>query len=240
MHTSEIFVGGQWRPPVLGETYATINPATEEVSPDRQGGRAGRRPRGPLRAQGLRRGRVVGKPAAERPRDPLEDRRADRAHLAELARLETLDTGKPISTPTTSTCRRRRHLPLLRGLGDEDPRRDGPGRAAPSPTRCASRSASSARSCPGTSRSSSPRGRSRPRSPPATRVVLKPAEPDAAHRAQLARDPPEAGLPAGVFNVVRAAATAGTALVRHPGVDKIAFTGSTEVGKGIMREAAGR
>ena len=32
MHTSEVFVGGQWRPPVSGETYATINPATEEVS----------------------------------------------------------------------------------------------------------------------------------------------------------------------------------------------------------------
>ena len=32
MHTSEVFVGGQWRPPASGETYATINPATEEVS----------------------------------------------------------------------------------------------------------------------------------------------------------------------------------------------------------------
>jgi acyl-CoA reductase-like NAD-dependent aldehyde dehydrogenase len=32
MHTSEVFIGGQWRPPASGETYATINPATEEVS----------------------------------------------------------------------------------------------------------------------------------------------------------------------------------------------------------------
>jgi aldehyde dehydrogenase (NAD+) len=32
IHTSEIFVGGQWRPPASSETYATINPATEEVS----------------------------------------------------------------------------------------------------------------------------------------------------------------------------------------------------------------
>jgi acyl-CoA reductase-like NAD-dependent aldehyde dehydrogenase len=32
MRTSEVFIGGQWRPPASGETYATINPATEEVS----------------------------------------------------------------------------------------------------------------------------------------------------------------------------------------------------------------
>ena len=32
MHTSEIFIGGRWQAPASGETYATINPATEEVS----------------------------------------------------------------------------------------------------------------------------------------------------------------------------------------------------------------
>ena len=48
-----------------------------------------------------------------------------------------------------------------------------------------------------------------------------------------------AGFPAGAFNVVPGGgSTAGAALVRHPGVDKIAFTGSTEVGRGIMKDAA--
>src|SRR5205823_11432509 len=48
-----------------------------------------------------------------------------------------------------------------------------------------------------------------------------------------------AGLPPGALNVVPGpGATAGAVLVRHPLVDKIAFTGSTEVGQWIMREAA--
>ena len=48
------------------------------------------------------------------------------------------------------------------------------------------------------------------------------------------------GLPAGAFNVVPGGgATAGMALVRHPGVDKISFTGSTAVGQTVMRECAG-
>jgi acyl-CoA reductase-like NAD-dependent aldehyde dehydrogenase len=49
----------------------------------------------------------------------------------------------------------------------------------------------------------------------------------------------EAGLPAGVVNIVPGfGATAGAALVQHPGVDRIAFTGSTEVGRQIMHTAA--
>jgi len=48
----------------------------------------------------------------------------------------------------------------------------------------------------------------------------------------------EAGLPAGVLNVVTGPSEVGRRMVRHPGIDKIAFTGSTEVGKEIMRGAA--
>jgi acyl-CoA reductase-like NAD-dependent aldehyde dehydrogenase len=70
-------------------------------------------------------------------------------------------------------------------------------------------------------------------------VVLKPAEETpltALHLAALAR---EAGFPPGALNVVPGyGETAGAALVRHPGVDKIAFTGSTETGRIVQREAA--
>jgi acyl-CoA reductase-like NAD-dependent aldehyde dehydrogenase len=71
-------------------------------------------------------------------------------------------------------------------------------------------------------------------------VVLKPASLTPLTALRFAELTQEAGLPEGVFNVVPGpGAKVGMALVRHPGVDKIAFTGSTEVGKGIMREAAG-
>jgi len=49
----------------------------------------------------------------------------------------------------------------------------------------------------------------------------------------------QAGLPPGVVNIVTGDGHTGAALVRHPGIDKIAFTGSTEVGKGIQRAIAG-
>src|SRR5713101_4550640 len=48
----------------------------------------------------------------------------------------------------------------------------------------------------------------------------------------------EAGVPPGVLNIVTGSAEVGRAIVRHPGIDKIAFTGSTAVGKEIMRSAA--
>ena len=48
----------------------------------------------------------------------------------------------------------------------------------------------------------------------------------------------EAGVPAGVINVVTGPGEVGRAMVKHPGIDKIAFTGSTEVGKEIMRSSA--
>lgn len=69
-------------------------------------------------------------------------------------------------------------------------------------------------------------------------IILKPAEQTSLTALRLADLIAEAGIPPGVVNVVTGNGhTAGDMLVKHPGVDKIAFTGSTEVGKIINRNA---
>ncbi|HEY2895588.1 MAG TPA: aldehyde dehydrogenase family protein [Gemmatimonadaceae bacterium] len=70
-------------------------------------------------------------------------------------------------------------------------------------------------------------------------VVLKPAELTSLTAIAFAELAQEAGLPAGVLNIVTGDGSTGKALVDHPGVDKIAFTGSTEVGRQIRRATAG-
>src|SRR5205085_7280781 len=71
-------------------------------------------------------------------------------------------------------------------------------------------------------------------------AVLKPAEQTPLSILALASSFSDAGLPPGVVNIVTGnGETAGAAIVEHPHVDKIAFTGSPEVGKIIMRGAAG-
>jgi aldehyde dehydrogenase (NAD+) len=70
-------------------------------------------------------------------------------------------------------------------------------------------------------------------------VVLKPAETTPLTALLLARIIEEAELPPGVVNVVTGAGATGAALAAHAGVDKVAFTGSTEVGKRIQRAVAG-
>lgn len=70
-------------------------------------------------------------------------------------------------------------------------------------------------------------------------VVLKPAESTPLTALKLAEIVREAGLPAGVVNIVTGAGETGAAIVNHPGVDKVAFTGSTSVGKLIQDALAG-
>lgn len=71
-------------------------------------------------------------------------------------------------------------------------------------------------------------------------VVLKPAETSSVTALKFAELLQEAGLPNGVVNIVTGAGETGAAVVGHPAARKIAFTGSTEVGKIIMRQLAER
>ncbi|HEX8617518.1 MAG TPA: aldehyde dehydrogenase family protein [Thermoanaerobaculia bacterium] len=70
-------------------------------------------------------------------------------------------------------------------------------------------------------------------------VVLKPAETTSITALMLAEIMQEADLPPGVVNIITGAGHTGAALVAHKDVDKVAFTGSTEVGKRIQRASAG-
>src|SRR5215813_2786933 len=70
-------------------------------------------------------------------------------------------------------------------------------------------------------------------------VVLKPAETTSLTAMRLAQIFQEAGLPEGVVNIVTGAGETGAALVNHPDINKLAFTGSTEVGKRIAQAVVG-
>jgi aldehyde dehydrogenase (NAD+) len=70
-------------------------------------------------------------------------------------------------------------------------------------------------------------------------VVLKPAETTPLTALLFAELCQQADLPPGVVNIVTGAGDTGAAIVSHPGVDKVAFTGSTAVGKSIARQVAG-
>lgn len=70
-------------------------------------------------------------------------------------------------------------------------------------------------------------------------VVLKPAETTPLTAMKLAEIIQDADLPPGVVNIITGAGETGAAIVNHPGLDKIAFTGSTEVGKIIQKALAG-
>lgn len=69
-------------------------------------------------------------------------------------------------------------------------------------------------------------------------VVIKPAEQTPLTTLRFGELALEAGVPAGVLNILTGGPETGQAIVRHPGIDKIAFTGSTAVGKEIVRGSA--
>jgi len=70
-------------------------------------------------------------------------------------------------------------------------------------------------------------------------VILKPAETTPLTALKLAEIIHESGIPKGVVNIITGAGETGAAIVNHPDIDKIAFTGSTGVGKYILKAAAG-
>ncbi len=228
----ELFIDGKWTAPKSGKYFDTINPATEQVLS--QVAEAGAEDVD-LAVQAARRAydKVWRKmPGKERAKYIFRIARAMQEKARELAIVETLDGGKPIKES------RDIDVPLAiahffhhAGWADKldlafHGRSVAPlgvaGQIIPwnFPLLMAAWKLAPALACGNT-------------------VVLKPAETTPLTALMIARIFEEAELPPGVVNIVTGAGATGSALVGHPGVDKIAFTGSTGVGKRIQRELAG-
>jgi aldehyde dehydrogenase (NAD+) len=227
-----LFVDGEFRPAADGTTFATINPATEEPlarvaeagPPDVEAAVAAAR-----RAYESMWGRMPGR---ERAKYLYRIARVLQERAREFAVLESLDNGKPIresrdvDIPLAAA-----HFFYYAGWADKleyagfgpDPRPLGvAGQVIPwnFPLLMAAWKLAPALAAGNT-------------------CVLKPAETTPLTALLLAQVCQQAGVPPGVVNVLTGGGDTGAALVRQPGVDKIAFTGSTEVGKQIASAVAG-
>ena len=163
----------------------------------------------------------------------------DRRQAEELRALEARNVGKPIGEARAEVGLAARTFRYYAGAVDKHFGQTSAATGARSTTRCASRSASSARSSRGISRSCSPRGRSRLRSPAATRSSSSPQALTPLTALRLGEICAEAGSARGLVQVlVGSGASVGRAISITPASGKISFTGSTEVGREVMERGA--
>jgi len=237
---TDLFINNEWRPATSGKRFPVVNPATEEVIAEVAAGDAADADNAVRAAKACfespawremsarKRGRLLFKAA-----DLLE------ARLDEFSRLESAQNGKTLFEAKIELTMTVNTLRYYAGwadkiVGDTLPV-DGPflaytlrepigvvGAIVPwnFPLNIASWKFAPALAAGCT-------------------IILKPASETPLTALLFAEVALEAGLPPGAFNVVSGGgSTAGAALVRHPDVDKISFTGSTEVGRQIMKMAA--
>jgi aldehyde dehydrogenase (NAD+) len=236
-----LFIDGRAAPAGSGKTFRTLNPSTGELLAEVADGDA----RDVDRAVDAARRAFEGPWSQFKPfeRQQLVLRLADLVdrHYDELSMLDSLDMGGPISRTVLG---RRRAIGLLRFYA---------GLATSTHGETIDNSAAGAVFSYTLKEPVGVVGAINPWNGPiglaiwklcpvlasGCTLVLKPAEQAPLSPLRLAELCMEAGLPPGVFNVVTGTGVAGAALADHPGVDKIAFTGSTEVGRKIIRASAG-
>ena len=231
--STKLFIGGKFVDPHSKRRFATVNPATEEQLSKIAEGDAEDVDAAVSAARKAFKGwsRL---PASERAKYLYRIARRIQERARELAVLETIDGGKPIKesrdvdVPLAAQhffhhagwCDKLRYaMP-----GARDPRPVGVcGQVIPwnFPLLMAAWKLAPALACGNT-------------------VVLKPAETTSLTAIRLAEILQECDLPPGVVNIVTGAGATGKAIVDHPGIDKVAFTGSTEVGKQIAKACAAR
>jgi aldehyde dehydrogenase (NAD+) len=228
------FIGGRWVPPASGATFPTVNPATEETLAHVAVGDAEDVARAVAAArEGYERYWRPMRPA-ERAKYIYRIARALTERSRELAVLETKDGGKPIKESRDfDVVQAAAHFFYYAGWADKL-RYAIPGISDPRPLGVVGAIV------PWNFPLLMAAWKIAPALATGNTIVLKPAETTPLTALVLAQICEEADLPPGVVNVVTGDGRTGAALVVQPGVDKVAFTGSTEVGKQIRRALAGR
>lgn len=226
-----LFIGGEFVEPTDGTPMKTVNPASEEVLAEVAAAGAADVDRAVTAAREAFPG-WSGLRETERAKYMFRLARVVQERARELAVLETLDNGKPIRESRDADIPQvAANFFYYAGWADKlgyagfgsDPRPVGvAGQVIPwnFPLLMAAWKLAPALACGNT-------------------CVLKPAETTPLTALVLGEICQQAELPPGVVNIVTGAGDTGEALVSHSGVDKVAFTGSTEVGRGIARAVAG-
>jgi aldehyde dehydrogenase (NAD+) len=227
-----LFIDGEMRAPESGDYFPTINPATEErLAKVAEAGEADV----DLAVSAARRafdGEWGSMPPQERAKLIFRVARMVQERSRELAVLETMDGGKPIKES------RDVDLPLVAAhffyyAGWADKLEYAFPGLQPKPLGVAGQV------IPWNFPLLMLAWKVAPALAAGNTVVLKPAETTPLSALAFAQLTKEAGLPPGVLNVLTGAGETGALVVSHPDVDKVAFTGSTEVGKLIQGELAG-
>ena len=238
---TQMLIDGEWRDSLSGATFATINPATEQRIAEVAAGDAADIA---LAVAAARKAFESGDwPKMDaRDRGKLMNRLADliEQHLEELAVLETLDNGKPITDSRTAD------LPLvvdcLRYYAGWADKLEGKTIPIRGNYYCYTRHEPvgvAGQIIPWNFPLLMAARKWGPALATGCTVVMKPAEQTPLSVLRMAELAMEAGYPKGVINIVPGyGETAGAALVKHPNVDKIAFTGEYKTAQIIMREAA--
>ena len=238
---TKLLIDGKWQDSRSGKTFATVNPATEEeIAQVAEGDsadidlavKAARKAfdSGPWRKMDARdRGRLLYKFA-----DLIED------HIDELADLETLDNGKPLAEsrngdiPLVIDC-----LRYYAGWADKITGQTVPVRGNYFCYTKREPVGVAGQIIPWNFPMLMVAWKWGPALAAGCTVVLKPAEQTPLTALRMGELALAAGFPAGVINIVPGfGETAGDALVKHPGVDKIAFTGEGTTAQLIMRNAS--
>ena len=227
-----LFITGKFVAPKSGKTFKTINPATEEVLAKIAYAELADVNLAVTAARNAFTKTWSKMPAAERGKYLFRIARILQERSREFAVLETLDNGKPIrETRDTDIPLAAAHFFYHAGWADKLSYA-GVG-SNPKPYGV------TAQIIPWNFPMLMLAWKIAPALATGNTVVLKPAETTPLTALLFAEVCQQAGLPAGVVNIITGDGATGSHLVNHPGVDKVAFTGSTSVGKAIAKAIAG-